>query len=440
MVKGFWRISRVFQHDSLQKRSAGKPTREWLTASFAKPFKICSNYFSNYPGRLCLLFTLSGPGSFASVHAQLMSSSGPDNPPSARPAFRLQEGGLLVVIFLLGLFLTIFGGSVRMPEFKTNGVGETEKVLVEKNKFLNARNLTQLAKDTSFIAIMAVGATFVIISGGIDLSVGAIYALASVLGAIAFHSYGPNGPRASGSPWIGVLFGMTTCVCAGTLCGSLNGGMIVALKVHPFIITLGTMAIFRGIAFVITEGQSVGEFPQAFRNLVKWEIGNELTLVPLGVMVLVTLTGGIYLTRLAAGRRVYAIGGNELASRYSGVRVERVKLSVYVISGLTAGLAALLALGYYGGASSGDGQGYELNVIAAAVVGGASLSGGRGSALGALLGALIIQMISSGIVILGIKQNYSQIIIGAVVILAVVLDQFNTWLAKRRLTAGTPAV
>jgi len=151
------------------------------------------------------------------------------------------------------------------------------------------------------------------------------------------------------------------------------------------------------------------------------------------VMVAVAIVGGLYLTRQTAGRRIYAIGGNELASRYSGIRVERVKLSVYIFSGLTAGIAALLSLGYYGGATSGDGQGYELNVIAAAVVGGASLSGGRGSALGALLGALIIQMITSGIIILGIDQNYSQIIIGAVVIVAVVLDQLNHWLSRRRL-------
>src|SRR5688572_22317000 len=150
-------------------------------------------------------------------------------------------------------------------------------------------------------------------------------------------------------------------------------------------------------------------------------------------MVLVTAIGGTYLSRLAAGRRVYAVGGNELASRYSGIRVERVKLSVFVFAGLTAGIAALLALGYYGSATSADGTGYELNVIAAAVVGGASLSGGKGTALGALLGALVIQMISTGIVILGINQNYSQIIIGAVVIIAVVLDQFNNWLAKQRL-------
>lgn len=364
-----------------------------------------------------------------------MSSSAADTRPASRPAFRLQEGGLLVVICLIGLLLTVFGGTVQRPEFNKNAAGETEKIMVERNKFLNAQNLTNLAKDTSFFAIMAVGATFVIVSGGIDLSVGAVYALASVLAALVLRQFGADGPRSSVSPGLSVPLGMAVCVGSATLCGLLNGGMIVALKVHPFIITLGTMTIYRGIAFVITTGQSVGTFPSAFPDLVKWEACGGLRLVPLLVMVLVTIVGSIYLTRLAAGRRIYAVGGNELASRYSGVRVERVKLSVYVISGLTAGIAALLAIGYYGSASSGDGAGYELDVIASAVVGGASLSGGKGSALGALLGALIIKMIDNGIVILGIDQSYSRIIIGAVVILAVTLDQFNTWLAKRRLAA-----
>ncbi|MBA4146947.1 MAG: ABC transporter permease [Verrucomicrobia bacterium] len=370
-----------------------------------------------------------------------MSSATPKT--SALFALRLQEGGLLVVIVLLGLLLTIFGGSVRVPQFETNAEGERvrvfttnaegekELVFVEKNKFFNAQNLAQLAKDTSFIAIMAVGATFVIIAGGIDLSVGAIYALASVLAAMFLNKFGPEGSAAAG--FLPVALGILVCVGVGTVCGLANGAMITALKVHPFIITLGTMAIFRGIAFVATKGQSIGGFPQSFRDLIRWETEGGLSLVPLAVMILVAIVGGIYLSRLAAGRRVYAVGGNELASRFSGIRVTRVKLSVFIISGLTAGIAAMLSLGYYGAATSGDGSGYELNVIAAAVVGGASLSGGKGSAFGAILGALLIQMISSGIVILGIDQNYSQIIIGAVVIVAVVLDQLNNWIAKRRL-------
>lgn len=353
-----------------------------------------------------------------------------------RSLIGFQEIGLLLVVFFLGMVLTAFGGKVRMLEFRKSASGEMERVLVEKNKFFNARNLTQLAKDTSFIAIMAVGATFVIISGGIDLSVGATYALASVLSALVFHRFGPEGTSQSGT---GVLLGVLTCISVGAAAGLLNGGMIVMLKVHPFIITLGTMAIYRGIAFVVTQGQSIGGLPQSFQSAVKWETNNGLTLVPLMVMLLVMGLGGIYLSRLAAGRRVYAIGGNELASRYSGIQVDRVRLSVFLFSGLTAGIAALVALGYYGSASSGDGQGYELNVIAAAVVGGASLSGGKGSALGALLGALIIQMINTGIVILGIDQNYSQIIIGAVVIVAVLFDQLNNWLAKRRLARRAAA-
>jgi ribose/xylose/arabinose/galactoside ABC-type transport system permease subunit len=374
-----------------------------------------------------------------------MTQSSPAPVAQSKAAFRLQEGGLIVVIIVLGILLTLFGGTVKKPVFETNAQGEQQRVFhvnaagdrepvfVTKNKFLNAENLVQVAKDTSFIAIMAVGATFVIISGGIDLSVAAIYALASVLAAIVLQRYGPDGVHAGTSQGLGVLLGILVCLGAATFAGLLNGAMIVTLRVHPFIITLGTMTIFRGIAFVITNGQSIGGFPLLFRNMIKWEPSEGMTLVPLGVMLVVCAAGGIYLNRLAAGRRIYAVGGNELASTFSGLNVNRVKLSLYIFSGLSAGIAALLSIGYYGGASSGDGQGYELNVIAAAVVGGASLSGGKGSALGALLGALIIQLISTGIVILDINQNYSQIIIGAVVIVAVVLDQFNNWLAKRRL-------
>src|SRR2546428_593828 len=229
----------------------------------------------------------------------------PDRPrPRAR---RLQESGLLIVILVLGGLLTLFGGKVKLPLFETNAqgerqqvfrvnaAGEREGVVVEKNKFLNAQNLAQLAKDTSFIAVMAVGASFVIISGGIALSVGAMCGLASVLAAMVFRLYGPDGSLAGAPAWAGVLVGLLACLGVGTFCGLLNGGMIVALKVHPFIITLGTMAIFRGIAFVITKGQSIGGFPRAFRDLVRWEMGDGLSLVPLGVMMLVALLGGIYL-------------------------------------------------------------------------------------------------------------------------------------------------
>ncbi len=365
-------------------------------------------------------------------------------PSPFRSALRFQDSGLLLVILALAGLLTWLSGRVAAPVFETGPDGTPQRVfttdaagarvplLIEKNKFLNTQNLAQLAKDTSFIAIMAVGMSIVIIAGGIDLSVGAIYALASVISALVLRHYGPGGAAGAGTPWLGVGLGALTAIATALVCGLTNGGLIVALRVHPFIVTLGTMAVFRGIAFVATKGQSIGGFPPVFRELIRFEVGNSLSVVPLAVMLAVTVGGSVCLGRLTVGRRIYAIGGNELAARFSGVQVERVKLGVYVLSGFTAGIAALVSIGYYGAASSGDGQGYELNVIAAAVVGGASLTGGRGSALGAVLGALLIQMISSGIVILGIDQNYSQIIIGSVVIAAVVLDKFTSWLASHR--------
>ncbi len=147
-------------------------------------------------------------------------------------------------------------------------------------------------------------------------------------------------------------------VGVGLLAGLMNGSMIVGFGVHPFIITLGTMAIYRGIAFVQTNGQSIGGFPEAFRAFVRQEF-NGLIWVPLVVMLIVTVIGGIFLSQTATGRKVYAIGGNETASRYSGIRVGVVKVLVYTISGLAAGIAAVLSLGYYGAGASGDGQGYE---------------------------------------------------------------------------------
>ena len=375
-----------------------------------------------------------------------MHDAAPQKPRFARRRLGFQEGGLVLVVLELGALLAFFGGSVDRPQFRLNEQGERERVFRDLpngerepvfervNKFANLETLAQLAKDTSFVAVMAVGATMVIICGGIDLSVGSIYALSSVCAAVLFNRYGPDGTQAAASAWLSLPLGVLTCLGIATLCGLANGAMIVSLKVHPFIITLGTMAIYRGAAFVMTSGQSVGGFPESFRAMVRHDFGTGLSIVPLGVMIAVAVLGGIFLSRMAAGRRVYAVGGNEVASRYSGIRVERVKLGVFILSGFTAGIAALLAIGYYGAASSGDGEGYELNVIAASVVGGASLAGGKGSALGALLGALIIQMISTGIVILGIPQNYSRIIIGVAVILAVVFDQVNNWLARRRLT------
>ena len=356
---------------------------------------------------------------------------------------KFPEGGLIIVIIVLGLLLAVFGGEIQRPKFTTNPEGKRVRLMVVNqagqqvpafervNKFFNPETLTQIAKDTSFFAIMAIGMTFVIITGGIDLSVGSTYAVAAVAGALVMSPYGPSGGNTA------TALGVLTTIGVAVLAGFLNGAMIVGLSVHPFIITLGTMAIYRGIAFILAQGQSIGGFPQGFRDFIRQGVIADLSLVPLIVMVTICVLGGTLLSRMAIGRKIYAVGGNEIATRFSGIQVGGVKLLVYILSGLSAGIAAVLSLGYYGAASSGDGQGYELDVIASAVVGGASLVGGKGTALGAFLGAIILRLISTGMVILGIPQNYSQIVTGTVVIAAVLLDELNRFLANRRLLATT---
>ncbi len=300
------------------------------------------------------------------------------------------------------------------------------------NALLNADQLLNLATSTSFIAIMAVGATMVIASGGIDLSVGSVFALAASSGALVLRGLGPTG--ADASPALAVAAGVATCLAVGVACGALNGALVVALRVHPFIITLGTMAIFRGIAFLLTEGQAITGFPPALQAIVKWDLGGGLYPVPLLVMVAVAIVAMLYLRHAVSGLHVFAIGGNETAARYSGLPIGAVKIRVYTLAGAAAGLAGALSLGYYGSASSGTGFGYELHVIAAAVIGGASLAGGRGGAIGALFGALLIRLIDTSITILEIDQNYSQVILGAVIIIAVLLDQAVGALARRLQT------
>ena len=295
---------------------------------------------------------------------------------------------------------------------------------VEVNKFLNRENLVGVATVSSFIAIMAVGMAGIIIMGGIDLSIGSVYALAAVVGAFALHELGPK----AAAP-VAIPTGLLLCCGIGGLCGMLNGAAIVGLKVHPFIITLGGMAVYRGIAFVLTKGQSIGDFPQAYTlGFFKYQ-AFDVNPVPMLFMIAVAVAGALVLRQTVFGRRTFAIGGNETAGRYAGVPVGRVKVLLYAIGGLLAGLAAAMRLGYYGAVSSDAGSGYELDVIAAAVVGGASLSGGRGSALGAMLGAVVIQLIENGIVVLEIDSNYKLIIIGLAIIVAVVVDQ-----TKNRLT------
>jgi ribose transport system permease protein len=232
-----------------------------------------------------------------------------------------------------------------------------------------------------------------------------------------------------------VLAGVAICAGVGLACGLLNGALVVGLKVHPFIITLGTMWVLRGVAFVATKAESI-LVPQSLTGFAKAPLGLSVGLypVPMLAMILLTVLGAIYLTRTVMGRHVFAFGGNLEASRFAGLSLSRIQIGVYALSGLTAGIAAFLGASFYGSASSGDAQGYELYVIASAVVGGASLIGGKGSAVGAMLGAVLIVLIRQSIRTLHFDQNYEWIVIGCAIIIAVVVDQWSTRMTARRLS------
>jgi ribose transport system permease protein len=324
---------------------------------------------------------------------------------------------LILVIVLLGAVLTVLAGT------------HLDRVTGQPvNNFLNSYTLIQTATDASFFAVMAVGATMVIISGGIDLSVGSIYALAGVATAMFLRAYAPADPIAT------IVLGLAVSIGVGVVCGALNGLMVVGLQVHPFIITLGTMWILRGVAFVASNAESI-LLPGALTHLAKASLGmgESLYPVPMLAMLLVTALGGIYLRQTVMGRHIFALGGNAEASRYSGLSLWRIQSSVFVISGLTAGIAAFMGASFYGSASCVDATGYELYVIASAVVGGASLSGGKGSAVNAMLGAVLIVLIRQSIRTLHFDQNYEWIIIGCATIVAVVLDRASASFTNRRL-------
>lgn len=332
-----------------------------------------------------------------------------------RRLLRSQQAGLVLIIVGLLAVLSLAAGS-----HVDQATGRTV------NNFFNSYTLIQTATDASFIAIMAVGATVVIISAGIDLSVGSVYALAGVvMGLVLRDSTGGVGT---------VLGGLSICLAIGVAAGALNGVMVVGLGVHPFIITLGSMWILRGLAFVISKAESI-ILPEALGHFAKSPLGLGAALypVPMLSMLAVAIVGALYLSRTVAGRHVFALGGNAEASRFSGLSLARIQIGVYVLAGAMAGLAAFLGASFYGSVSCGDATGYELYVIASAVVGGARLSGGRGSAINAMLGAVLIVLIRQSIRTLHLDQNYEWIIIGCAIVVAVVLDQASARFAARRL-------
>jgi len=280
--------------------------------------------------------------------------------------------------------------------------------------FLTANNLASVARQTAVFNTMALGMTIVIISGGIDLSVGSILGLSGLIGTMALERGYPIG--------IGVLIG----VAAGTLCGFANGLMVTRLRIPPFVVTLGTLGIFRGLALIISNGLPVHKIPAGFSFLGEGNLAG----VPFVVWMLVICAVAVHVvlehTRL--GRYAFAIGSNRVASVYAGIPVSFHVTSVYAIGGALTGLAGMIEASRLMTGQPTAGQGYELQAIAAVVIGGGSLNGGEGSVVGTLIGAFIMGLLSNGADLLNISNYWQQVIIGSVIILAVTLDEVR----KRR--------
>ncbi|HET7501386.1 MAG TPA: ABC transporter permease [Kofleriaceae bacterium] len=283
---------------------------------------------------------------------------------------------------------------------------------VERN-FLSGSNLYIVSRQISFVAIVALGELFVILHGGIDLSVGSIMALAGMAAGYCMKLGIP--------PPLAVLIG----IAAGLGMGVINGALIAFGRIAPFIVTLGMLSFAAGVVLGLSKGWPVTEIPPSFGPVAQ---GAFLALpIPVWIALLLAVVAHVALTSTAFGRRTYAIGGNEQATFLSGIDVRWIKFALYLISAGCASIAGIILVARFGSAQADTGKGWELDAIAAAVIGGTSLAGGSGSVLGVLIGACIMGVIKNGLVLMKVSSYWQTAIIGVVIVLAVVLDR-----AKRR--------
>jgi ribose transport system permease protein len=286
--------------------------------------------------------------------------------------------------------------------------------------FLSADNLFNVGAQTAVVAVIAIGMTLVIITAGIDLSVGSVAALSGVVGVMMMANLGLPVPLA--------IIGGTL---VGALAGLVNGLLVSVAGLAPFIATLGMLTVARGLVYIVTNAQAIFGAPDSFRLLGQGVIGP--IPIPILVIVVVAVAGYIVLSRTRLGRYAYAMGSNLEAARLSGIPVRRYLTSVYVISGALAGFGGMIAASRVNSGQPNFGIGLELDVIAAAVIGGASLFGGQGTVLGTLIGAFLIALIRNGAVLLDVSTFYQQVIIGVVIWLAVLWDQYR----RRRLATAS---
>jgi inositol transport system permease protein len=290
-------------------------------------------------------------------------------------------------------------------------------------RFLSARNLTNILTEVSIFGIIAVGMTYVILTGGVDLAVGSLLAFASMCGAWAVQ-------RLGGDVTLGWLVALSIACVIGTAAGYVHGKAVTLLSVPPFIVTLGGMTIWRGATLILSDGGPISNLDEGYRW---WGRGTVLGVpVPVLVFALVAAAGYVLQRYTRYGRQVYAVGGNPEAARLTGIDVKRVLVSVYVMVGFLAGLAGFLLSARLGSSEAVAGATYELRVIASVVIGGTSLFGGLGGVGGTIIGALLIGVLSNGLVMMNVSPYYQQVIIGAIIILAVAFDTYAKTRRARR--------
>ncbi|MCB1882997.1 MAG: ABC transporter permease [Geminicoccaceae bacterium] len=280
--------------------------------------------------------------------------------------------------------------------------------------FASLDNFYNITRNFAFIGVMALGMTAVIITGGIDLSIGSIMGLVGIVLGLLLEA---------GWPWyVAVSAGLV----AGMAAGAINGYLIAYLRLAPFVVTLGMLSIARSAAIVLSGNRMIYDFgPGA--DAVYWIGGGSILGIsnPVWVLVVGALVFGFIFNATAWGRYLYAIGGNERAAGLTGVPVARIKLQVYVVSGLTAAIAGILITGWQGSAINALGVGYELRVIASTVIGGTNLMGGEGGAYGAFIGAALIELIRNALLMAGVDSNWQGAFVGLFIILAVLLERLR---------------
>ena len=283
---------------------------------------------------------------------------------------------------------------------------------LQPRAFASLDNFFNITRNFAFVGIMALGMTAVILTGGIDLSVGSIMGMVGVVCGLILQAE---------QHWLLAVFGG---LAAGLACGAVNGGLIAYAGLPPFVVTLGMLSVARSLAIVLSQNKMIYEFGpygDTFNAIGGGEIFHIAN--PVWMLVLLTLVFGFVFNFTGWGRYLYAIGGNENAARMTGVPVDRIKLQAYMVSALTAAIASIMIVGWQGSAINALGQGYELRVIASTVIGGANLMGGEGGAFGAFIGAALIEVIRNSLLMAGVDANWQGTFVGVFIILAVLLER-----------------